>query len=442
MTAATPPFPEAALRAALTAAVAAWAADDGASAGDEPRRVYVDAFAGAELQFGGGVWREAGEPTRAEAALRALDAACAGPAPRPVALFVEEDPAHLARIYADLEDAAGERLRATRDFASLAPGEASLVEAPFAAVAADVARLAGGARSFVWLAPSSARALPWDALRPLVALPRATLLVRFPHVDFEKQSGHTSPLADLPGFVRRIVEGCSAFLGDAKHAWLPAWRADPGDRLAVVLGRFRALLQSAAGDRVVHPLPLEGEGGARTWLFLVTPEPAVVHALVTGPAVDAPAVPATPAAEPEPEWVTEAEPEGELEVEAEPEREPTSEPSAGPEPAAATKRSRWGRTPARRGRSTAEPARIDPDRVGSEPLPRPAPTGPEHDSETVSPESTSTDAAPGLPEVLDLFPDHAATPAPPRRPRGTAPSAKPTRASKPPTDDGFFADEE
>jgi len=304
----TPPFPEAALRAALTAAVAAWAAREGGNAGGEPRRVYVDAFAGAELQFGVGVLRDAAEPTRAEAALRALDAACAGPAPRPVALFVEEDPAHLQRIYADLEDAAGERLRATRDFASLAPGDASLVEAPFAAVAADVARLATGARAFVWLAPASARALPWEALRPLVALPDATLLIRLPHVDFEKQSAHTGPLADLPAFARRIVEGCSAFLGDAKHAWLPAWRAAPAEGLPLVLARFQALLESAAGSRPVRPITLE-EDGARAWLFLVgaevpveaapEPEVAVVEEIEEPAAIvdEPPAQPEPPTSE-------------------------------------------------------------------------------------------------------------------------------------------------
>ncbi|MFL5541858.1 MAG: hypothetical protein ACJ8J0_22920, partial [Longimicrobiaceae bacterium] len=204
MTTTPPPYPEAALRAVLAAALAAWAgrsaADDVRSAGGAPRRLYVDAFAGAELQFGTGVGREPGEPTRADAAVRALDGACAGPAPRPVALFVEEDPAHLQRIYGELEDAiGGERLRATRDFASLGEGEASLVEAPFASVAAEVARFASGADSFFWLAPATARALPWEALGALLAVPGATLLVRFPHADFEKQARHAGPLADLPG---------------------------------------------------------------------------------------------------------------------------------------------------------------------------------------------------------------------------------------------------
>lgn len=288
MTPSPPPFPEAELRALLASRVAAWAAADEASAGDEPRRVYVDAFAGAELQFGSGVAREAHEPTRAATALETLDAACAGTAPR--ALFVEEDPAHLQRIYVELEDVAGERLRATRDYASLAPGEASLVEAPFVAVADDIARWIGNVRAFVFLAPATARALPWTVLRSLLALPDATVLVRFPSTDFEKQSRHVAPVADLPGFARRIVEGCSAFLGDERHTWLPAWRAAAPDghapAMVGVLERFAALLRSAAGARDVQPLELASADGARTWLFLVTADVGVAEA-ITDALVDA-----------------------------------------------------------------------------------------------------------------------------------------------------------
>ena len=310
--AATPPFPEAALRALLAGTVAAWARAL-SSAGDEPRGVYVDAFAGAEFAFGTGVRRDAAEPTRAGTALRALDEGCAGLAP-PAAAFVEEDPAHLQRVYAELEDTAGgERLRATRDLASLAPGEASLVEADFASVAADVARFAGDGPAFVFLAPAAARALPWTALRALAANPAATLLIRIPHADFEKQSRHTGPLADLPGFARRIVEGCSAMLDDAKHAWLPAWRADQQAGFAAamegVLGRFRALLATVAGDRVVEPLILTSDDGAPAYLFLMTPEPAVALAANAAPPEPepepapppTPPPPPSPAPEPEPE---------------------------------------------------------------------------------------------------------------------------------------------
>jgi hypothetical protein len=316
LTAATPPFPEAALRAVLAAAVAAWAREpaDAMSAGDAPRRLYVDAFAGAELQFGTGVLRDAREPTRADAAIRALDAACAGPAPCATALFIEEDPAHLQRIYGELEDAVGgERLRATRDFASLVAGEASLVEAPFAAVAGEVARFAADGRAFFWLAPATARALPWTALEPLLALPEATLLVRFPHADFEKQSRHTGSLADLPGFARRIVEGCSSLLADGKHAWLSAWRTDAREDTAAALGgvleRFRLLLERAAGDRTVKTIELAAADGARTWCFLVTPDAVEIEAEVE-------------VASPEPEPERELEPEPELVPDPAPEPEP------------------------------------------------------------------------------------------------------------------------
>ncbi|SOD03948.1 hypothetical protein SAMN05216486_12017 [bacterium JGI 053] len=294
MTDATPPFPEAALRGLLAAAVAAWAREpspgDAQSAEGAPRRLYVDGFAGAELQFGTGVLRGPAEPTRAQAAVRAIDEACAGHAPCPTALFVEEDPAHLQRIYGELEDAiGGERLRATRDFGSLAAGEASLVEAPFASVAGEVARFAAAGRAFVWLAPATARALPWTAVEPLIAIPGATLLIRFPHADFEKQSRHGGSLADLPGFARRIVEGCSSLLADGKHAWLSAWRTDAknGDAAAIpgVLERFRALLAGAAGERMVRPVELQSAGGARTWCFLVTADAAIALAIAGDSAV-------------------------------------------------------------------------------------------------------------------------------------------------------------
>ena len=426
MTAATPPFPEAALRALLAAAVAAWArrepADEARSAGGAPRRVYVDAFAGAELQFGTGVLREPGEPIRADAAVRALDGACAGAAPRPVALFVEEDPAHLQRIYGELEDAVGgERLRATRDFASLEEGEASLVEAPFAAVAADVARFAAGAGSFFWLAPATARALPWPSLEALLAFPGATLLIRFPHADFEKQARHVGPLADLPGFARRIVEGCSSLLADPKHAWLPAWRADAREgmdtAMAGVLERFQALLARAAGERMVKPVALEAADGARTWCFLVTSDAAVARA-VEGDV--------TAAAEEERAVTTPAGASSAVEEEREaPEQEPAAVPEIRePEPRPRKRRRKGTVTTADAADASAAPG-------------PPVPVAPPDDAPAA--------------EVLDLFADEVVS-APPadvrhlRRngseivlPTDPVPRARREKAAP---DDGFFASDE
>jgi len=452
VTAATPPFPEAALRAVLAGTVAAWAGTrpGSPSAGDEPRRLYLDAFAGAEFQFGTGVARSGDEETRAAAAFRALEEA--GAQPPPNAVFTEEDPAHQGRIYAELEDSAGgERLRATRDLASLQPGEISLLEAPFASVAAEVARHAAGARTFALLAPPAARNLPWDALRQIAALPGATLLIRLPHADFEKQSRHISPLADLPAFARRIVEGCSALLDDPKHAWLPAWRADAASKgepaaLAGVLERLRALIDRVAAGRILKPMELEAADGARTWLFLLTPDPAV--ALAANAAVRAAglvdrAAAASPVAPPPSDAATSPLPEI-----ASPPTEPGGETS-GEATAAATPPRRKGRRTAAssRGGSTADAApSSEPDRPAAEQaptddgspavreggLPAVPAAGFNPPSEAiVSPALTSDAAAPAAPqapagrarppippparpepvaEFLDLFPEQIAEP--------------------------------
>ena len=339
-------FPESVLRALLAECVAAWARGALAEDGDEaPRLLYVDGFAGAELQFGTGVARGADEETRAAAAVQALDAALAeaGGAPHLNVICAEEDPAHVQRVYLEMERVAGgERLRATRDFASLEPGEVALVEADFRDAAADVARFAAGARSLLWLAPPTARKLPWEVLRAFVAMPGADVLVRFPAADFEKQSRHTGPLADLPGFARRIVEGCSALLGDAKHAWLPAWRAAAGGggtqaqaALDGVLARFRALLDEAAPRRTVRAATLTANGAA-AHLFLVTSDDAL--ALAFAAAARGEPLPARAATKPAPAEVAAAEPAAAKDApdsEAVPAEAAASEETASAEPARA-----------------------------------------------------------------------------------------------------------
>lgn len=437
VTAATPPFPEAALRAVLAGTVAAWAGarPEPSSAGDEPRRLYLDAFAGAEFQFGTGVARSGDEETRAAAAFRALNQADIASPPNVV--FVEEDPAHLQRIYAELEDpAGGERLRATKDLASLQPGEISLLEAPFAGVAADVARYAAGARTFALLAPPAARALPWDALRPLAAEPDATLLIRLPHSDWEKQSRHTGPLADLPAFARRIVEGCSALLDDPRHAWLPAWRAEaaasgPAAAFANVLERFRALLDGVSAGRILKPMELETPDGARTWLFLLTPDPAIALAanaavraarLIDRAAAASPIVASPPVAIPSPA------------APASSETAPSAESASGTqdEPPAAIPAKKKGRRGAASSSATAAAIPASPpapDRVSAEAAadavdqsespdtattseaapstPSPAPPPSEASTGIVRPSAPRPEPQP-VAEFLDLFPEQIA----------------------------------
>ncbi|HEX8430314.1 MAG TPA: hypothetical protein VF625_03465, partial [Longimicrobium sp.] len=97
------PAPDAALHSVLAGFAGAWARDAArlsarADAGDE-RIVYLDAFAGAEFAFGMGDPGRGG-PSRAVAAARAvLEAA----PERGRAVLVEEDPALLARLRAELE---------------------------------------------------------------------------------------------------------------------------------------------------------------------------------------------------------------------------------------------------------------------------------------------------------------------------------------------------
>lgn len=444
MTAATPPFPEAALRAVLAGTVAAWAgARPGSpSAEDEPRRLYLDAFAGAEFQFGTGVARSGEDETRASAAFRALDGS--GSEPPPTVVYIEEDPAHLGRVYAELEDSAGsERLRATRDLPSLQPGEISLLEAPFAPVAAEVARYAAGARTFALLAPPAARSLPWDPLRQIAALPDATLLIRLPHSDFEKQSRHNSPLADLPAFARRIVEGCSALLDDPKHTWLPAWRADAASKgepaaLAAVLERLRALIESVAAGRILKPMELEAADGARTWLFLLTPDPAIALAanaavraakLVDRAAAATPALPPPPSASRSPAVTTTP-----AALPSPAETAPTA-PAAAADASAATspppaeaETDAPATPPRKKGRRKAEPSPAAESPAVPSPEASPGPLA----EDAMTPRAEESSAAEAAPESPDpeSIPDSAAPPA--AAPKSPAPApVKPAARPEP-----------
>ncbi|HEU0051872.1 MAG TPA: hypothetical protein VFQ39_01800, partial [Longimicrobium sp.] len=274
----SPPFPDAALRALLARFAAAAARVEAEGETEAPHFVYVDAFAGAEFAFGTGVARATEDETRSGAVVRAVETVDAAAN----CVLVEEDPAHLQRVYACLEKSgAEERVRGTKELATLAPGEIALVESPFRAVADGVAAYAGGAaRSLAWLAPPAARELPWTALRAMLSIARGDLLVRLPVTDWEKQARFNVPLSDMPPFARRIVDGCSAMLDDAKHEWLPAWRAAERESglsggVETIATRFSRLLEHAAVGRTVRHLQLSpsGDAGPVAHLFLVTSDP-------------------------------------------------------------------------------------------------------------------------------------------------------------------------
>jgi hypothetical protein len=278
------PVPDAALRSVLAGFAGAWARDAARLAaradGEGERIVYLDAFAGAEFAFGMGDPGR-GEPSRAVAAARAV---LEGAPERGRAVLVEEDPALLARLRAELEGAGfGDRLRAGDDPPE--PGTIALVEADFRNVADVLLAFAEPTRSLLWLAPPSARRLPWTLLEAMLGDPATDVLLRFPHADYEKGGAFTGPLADLPPYARRIVEGCSALMGDGRHEWVSVWRAaarsaGPREALDATLARFRARLDAHAGERVVKEARAAAAADVLpAHLFLAAAEPASALAL-------------------------------------------------------------------------------------------------------------------------------------------------------------------
>jgi hypothetical protein len=236
---------------------------------------FVDAFAGADLQRA--ALRGAAVEAGAVASVRAMADSVDGIR----IVLADEDPGLLVRLEEELDRrGAGGRVRRTRDVDAIQPGEIGLVESSFAALSAGLAEAMGGSAALVRLAPLSARALPWTALQPLASRADTRLLLRFPAEDFHKQARVTGPIADFPPHVRRLVEGCSALLGDGRHGWLAAWRdvvrRDGADgALEGVVDRYRELVAGAAEGRIVRVQRVEG-GPAPVHLLLATSDPADV----------------------------------------------------------------------------------------------------------------------------------------------------------------------
>ena len=356
---------------------------------------FVDGFAGADLQRA--ALRGATVHPAAILAVQALDDAGAG---RARIVLIEEDPGLIARLGELLAGiGAGDRVRIGSDPATAEPGEILLVEAAFASHAHRLAGRIGDEPALLRLAPLAARALPWSALEPIMDLGAADALLRFPREDFEKQARFTGPLADLPPHLRRVVEGCSNFLGDARHGWLLAWReaqrtAGPAAALATAIERMQALLATAAGERSAHVLAITGKTES-VHLLLSTPHAEHAReldgALSDGAAKPKPSSKRKSAAPAKPEAPAAAEP-------AAPVADPSAEPPPPVAPAAVAE--------------TVQPA--------AEPPPPDTPAAvAETASETPPSDASPTPAEPsasGEPAAaLDLF---ALAPQPEPEPRG------------------------
>lgn len=276
--------------------------EPGGEALEPPFAWFVDAFAGADLQ------RAALRGAMVEAGGLAAVRAMADSGDRIRIVLADEDPGLLVRLEDELDRlGAGGRVRRTRDVASIQSGEIGLVESSFAALSAGLVDAMGDSAALVRLAPLSARALPWTALQPIASRDDTELLLRFPAEDFHKQARVTGPIADFPPNIRRLVEGCSALLGDGRHGWLSAWRdavrRDGMDAaLDAVVDRYRELIVGAGEGRVVRAQRL-GSRADSIHLLLATSNPAHVLEL-NGAIADGgadPLPPAITAAQPEPE---------------------------------------------------------------------------------------------------------------------------------------------
>jgi hypothetical protein len=164
----------------------------------------------------------------------------------------------------------------------------AVVEAAFASVAGALSSLGDApAHALVLLAPPSARALPWPALLSAIVGDNADVLLVLPHAELHRQAEFGPvPIPDLPPAARRIVEGWSALLGDARHGWLGEWRRVEREQgraaaEAAFVDTLAARLRSVADDGVVRALRIaptaDAEPAAVLHLVHVTPYPA--HAL-------------------------------------------------------------------------------------------------------------------------------------------------------------------
>ena len=409
----------------------------------------VDGFAGADLQRA--ALRGASVQPPAAAFFRAAEEAFGGTAR---IVLVEEDPGLLARLEDELRAAgAGGRLRRAGTPAGAAPGEIVLVEAPFASVAARLAGEVADAPALVRLAPLSVRALPWATLELLADLSSADLLLRFPQEDFARAGKFTGPLADFPPHLRRVAEGCSAFLADDRHTWLLAWReamraGGEDTALAGAVERLRAKL--GTGERVGRAARLESAGGT-AHLLLSTPHPE--HALeLDGAVADGAGAPAAASRPPRAAArsraaVTPAAPAARSESATPPASAPAKAPDAPPAAAPAAAEvpdSPPAAAPAPAEASGPPPETASDPATGEAPPVEPARAPAESES---APQPAASAEVPGPapepavpqdpPALLDLFalPPRPAAPEPPRAaapepPRGT-PAPRPRKPRKP-----------
>ena len=176
--------------------------------------------------------------------------------------------------------------RCRRELASLAAPHVQLVEADFATGVAGLSSVQDeAAQTLCYLYPPSPGKLPFGALEMVAGVPSLDLLIRFPSDDLHKQARFRgTPLADLPPYARRIVEGYSALLGDRRHEWVGTWRrielaSGPATAEAVVAEQFGNRLAGIAAGRSLKQITLDLPDSGTVYLFCLSADPERALAL-------------------------------------------------------------------------------------------------------------------------------------------------------------------
>jgi hypothetical protein len=204
------------------------------------------------------------------------------------AILLREDPAELDALNAAL-GARGwtGRIRRTPEL-HLSGGEAGgtigLAEGTPASRSAELLPLLErSARTLVRVAPASPATMPFTLTRALAERPDTDLLLELSPGELNRLERYrTTPVADLPLHLRRMVEGWSAFLGDARLEWLATWRAvaaaeGTAQAQLRVVESFETRLREAVPAAIIRrfAVPLGGAaGGGELHFVLATHEPA------------------------------------------------------------------------------------------------------------------------------------------------------------------------
>jgi hypothetical protein len=131
-----------------------------------------------------------------------------------------------------------------------------LVEADFRNVADVVLALPESVRALLWMAPPSARRVPWALIEAVLGDPAIDLLLRFPTPTSRSRRSSAAPSPTFRRSQSASWKAAPSLLGDARHEWVFGWRAAEreggrGRALEGVLERFRTRLEWAAEGRVL-----------------------------------------------------------------------------------------------------------------------------------------------------------------------------------------------